>query len=313
MPQVSVVIPAFNAKHCIRTAIASALGQSFRDLEIIVVDDGSSDGSLEAVRAWFDGEPRVRVIDGRPNRGPAHARNLAIAAADSEWIALLDADDWYAADRVETLVRIGKESEADIVGDNQFLVSDRRAEPFGVLFPPSRHAVRQLSLREYLAHNLPGRGLGWGLVKPLIRRKFLLDHGIRYRTVRFGEDFIFYAQCLERGGRFILYREPLYYYRYIHEDRMTEADDVMDLLKGNEVVEELLRAYPEHAALLRRRRRLILLAARYERVRRPLKEGRFRAAASEIKKDVGILPFAAYRLARATGFRAIRRIDTAGW
>ncbi len=94
---------------------------------------------------------------------------------------------------------------------------------------------------------------------------------------------------------------------------MTEADDVMDLLKGNEVVEELLRAYPEHAALLRRRRRLILLAARYERVRRPLKEGRFRAAASEIKKDVGILPFAAYRLARATGFRAIRRIDTAGW
>ena len=313
MPQVSVVIPVFNAKHCLRTAIDSALGQSLRDLEVIVVDDGSTDGSLEAVRAWFDREPRVRVIDGGPNRGPAYARNLGIAAAQSDWIALLDADDWYAAERIETLVRFGNRLEADIIGDNQYLVTDRRTEPFGVLFTPSDRIAHVLSLGEYLAHNLPGRGLGWGLVKPLIRRQFLLRHGVRYAPVRFGEDFIFYAQCLERGCRFILYREPLYYYRYIHEDRTRAADDVMDLLKGNDVVENLLRGQPEYASLLRRRRRLILLAVRYERVKRPLKEGRFQAAAAEIKKDVGILPFAAYRLARATGFRAIKRIDTAGW
>ena len=91
-PKVSVVIPVFNGERFIGDAIRSALGQTFRDLEIIVVDDGSIDQTEKIVRQFFD---RV-TYHRQENRGAAAARNLGVMCASGEWIAFLDADDiWY--------------------------------------------------------------------------------------------------------------------------------------------------------------------------------------------------------------------------
>ena len=91
MPLVSVVIPAYNAAWCIRRAVDSVLAQDFRDFELIVVDDGSRDDTAVILAGYGD---VVRVIS-KPNGGLSSARNVGISAAKGEYVAFLDADDWW--------------------------------------------------------------------------------------------------------------------------------------------------------------------------------------------------------------------------
>lgn len=97
-PHVSVVIPVYNRARSIIAAVASAQAQTMRDLEIIVVDDGSTDGTQDAVAAIED--PRIRLIAHETNRGAAAARNTAIRASRGDFIAFLDSDDTWVAEKL---------------------------------------------------------------------------------------------------------------------------------------------------------------------------------------------------------------------
>jgi glycosyltransferase involved in cell wall biosynthesis len=99
MPSVSVVVPAYNAEPFLRTAVHSALQQSFGNLEVIVVDDGSSDGTRALAESLAVADPRVRVVT-IPNSGVAAARNVGIEEARGEWIAFLDADDVWEPEKL---------------------------------------------------------------------------------------------------------------------------------------------------------------------------------------------------------------------
>ena len=92
MPRVSVIIPMFNAVRTVEQAIESVRAQTFRDFEIVVVDDGSTDGGIEIVRRRHDGA--IKILE-QKNRGPSAARNLGIANSSGEYLAFLDADDWW--------------------------------------------------------------------------------------------------------------------------------------------------------------------------------------------------------------------------
>jgi glycosyltransferase involved in cell wall biosynthesis len=106
IPIVSVVIPSFNRGHCIKACIESVLTQSFQDFEVIVVDDASKDDTREQVASVADA--RVRYIAHETNQGGAAARNTGIRASHAEFIAFLDSDDRWVADKLQkqlTLLR----------------------------------------------------------------------------------------------------------------------------------------------------------------------------------------------------------------
>ena len=100
MSRVSIIIPMFNAMRTLEATVASALLQTHRNTEVIIVDDGSSDGSGQCADAFATRDPRVRVIH-IENSGVAAARNIGIAAATGEWIAPLDADDVWHPEKIE--------------------------------------------------------------------------------------------------------------------------------------------------------------------------------------------------------------------
>ena len=103
-PLVSVLLPVYNGAAFIGDTIESALRQTYRNIEVIVVDDGSTDGTVAAIEARAAGDSRVRVIR-QPNRGVAHARNRALAEARGEFVAPIDADDLWSPVKIEQQVR----------------------------------------------------------------------------------------------------------------------------------------------------------------------------------------------------------------
>lgn len=95
-PRVSVIIPAYNAAWCVRRAVDSVLAQDFHDYELIVVDDGSQDDTAAVLASYGDA---LRVMS-KANGGLSSARNMAIAAVRGEYVAFLDADDWWMPDKL---------------------------------------------------------------------------------------------------------------------------------------------------------------------------------------------------------------------
>jgi glycosyltransferase involved in cell wall biosynthesis len=207
---VSVVIPLYNSAATLRRAVASALGQSLRDIEVLIVDDGSRDASLSLAHQLAAEDPRVRVIALPENRGKPHAMNVAIAAAGGTWMAVLDADDWYAPERLETLVTAGEAYQVALTADNQ-LFYDAAADCFVRTAFPVDNGDRTLTKTAFIAGSDPYADFNYGLLKPVVRTDFIRRTGLLYReNARLSEDFLYLVEFFAAGGTGVLLAQPLY-------------------------------------------------------------------------------------------------------
>ncbi|MBV9829457.1 MAG: glycosyltransferase family 2 protein [Alphaproteobacteria bacterium] len=214
-PRVSVVIAAYNVEAEISAAIASALRQTETAIEIIIVDDCSSDATVSEVLRQAQCDSRVKLIRMPQNQGPGAARNAAIDVARGDWIAVLDADDEFEPRRLERLCAAGSEEGADIVSDN-ILLCEPGHPPVPLLNPDHWPAPRLMDAHEFVCGNRGARHQGrvvYGFMKPVFRRAFLARERLRFPPVYFAEDYIFYLRCLVAGARWLVVPEPLYRYR----------------------------------------------------------------------------------------------------
>jgi len=209
---VTVVIPIFNSASTLWRAAASALRQAAVPLEVLIVDDGSRDSSpAEAFRIGAL-DDRVRVIALPENRGKPHAMNLAIAEARGTWIAVLDADDWYAPDRVAVLLTAAERNGVELVADNQYFHDAGAGQVVRTAFPASRQGG-PMTRRDFIAGSDPFAEFNFGMLKPMIHAGFVRRTGLRYREkARLGEDFLYLVEFFAAGGSAFLVSRPLYYW-----------------------------------------------------------------------------------------------------
>lgn len=111
---ISVIIPVYNNENEIRRSIKSIQEQTYKDLEIIIINDGSSDNSREIIEELMLTDSRIKLIN-TPNQGQSQARNLGVSKASGDWILFLDADDYYQPYSIEYMVRLQKAFAADLV------------------------------------------------------------------------------------------------------------------------------------------------------------------------------------------------------
>jgi len=212
---VSVMMPAYNGERFIGEAIESLRAQTYREWELIVVNDGSTDGTARIARAFGDG--RITVID-QPNGGESVARNTALMHMRGEFVAFLDADDLYLPGHLETAVTVlGKDEQWDATYSDGFYcdesgrliqtLSSRRIPPAdGDIF---EHVVRSSAM------------LG-PPVCVVMRRAVIRDHDFQFDTgITIGPDWDFFVRFAEIG-RFKYLPEPTCIYR-LHGGNISTA------------------------------------------------------------------------------------------
>ena len=209
--KISVVTPCFNSEPFIGDAIRSVLAQTHNDLECIIVDDASVDGSKDVVSSLAESDPRVRPIFLEQNCGAAIARNRGIEAARGEWITFLDADDLYEPERLERLLELAKITNSVMVVDNQSV----RDFPDGPhLFAGFRflRGAKPIEITQELyfqqeayagAPLLSGHpSLPSGYMKAMIARSWIQDLGVRFNEkFRSGHDGFFYGELFAYRSR----------------------------------------------------------------------------------------------------------------
>lgn len=204
---VCVIIAAWNAMSTIERAINSALAQS-EVSEIIVIDDCSTDDTVNVAMAADDGSGRLRVLTQPANRGPAAARNRAIAESRAPILAILDSDDFFLPGRFSALLETPGWTA---IADNLVFIQESRSGSFAPETVRSFDAeVESISLADFINSNVTQRGQSrgeLGFAKPLLRRDFLEKHDLAYdESLRLGEDYALYARVIAAGGTFLKVR-----------------------------------------------------------------------------------------------------------
>jgi succinoglycan biosynthesis protein ExoO len=208
----SVIIPNYCAEATLLRAVHSVLTQSRRDIEVIVIDDASTDQSWEMIRDLLPRDERIRAVRHKANRGKPTAMNRGIALARGRWLAVLDADDWYHADRLAALIALGERHQADMVSDNQFLYDAPAARVVGTAWP-ERVAAWPLDFDDFLRGSNAYDTFNLGMLKPVIRLDFMHRVGLGYEVeARHGQDFFHLLQFYLSGGRAVVSDQPLYFY-----------------------------------------------------------------------------------------------------
>lgn len=262
-PDVSFVIAAYNAEETLRRAIDSALAQTGVSVEVIVVDDCSTDSTAEIAASYQDG--RVKSIRQAHNLGPGAARNTGIAAAAGDWIAVLDSDDSIHPNRLQRMLARAAATDADIVVDNLRVVPMEGGTPRRMFRPSHLKAVGELTLATFIQSNIIFRStFNYGYMKPIFARRFLLGHGLRFdEGLRIGEDYMLLASALACGGKCAV--EPhagyVYHLREGSISRVLETHHLDAMLASDAAFLQRFRL-EGHAATAQRQRMRSLKEAR---------------------------------------------------
>ncbi len=196
-PMVSVVMSVYNGtkNNYLNRSIPSILNQSFKDFEFIIVDDGSTDGSWDVLKAYAAKDKRIKLIKNDKNRGISYSRNRGNGAARGKYIMIMDQDDNNHVHRIlKQVAYLEEHPEVDLV-----------AVPRGW---SANHTWSEDLIKFSLFFN---NTIGHPNI--MVKRKFLIDHHIRYdESIKCSNDYDWLLQIRDNGGRFAYMKEPLFMY-----------------------------------------------------------------------------------------------------
>lgn len=215
-PIVSVFIPAYKTADTLEKAVNSALAQFENNpeaVEVIIVDDCSPDNTFELAQELARRDSRVKAFRLEKNSGAPAARNYAISHARGEWIAVLDADDWYEPGRLEALINNAIEAGVDMAVDNKYFF-DKMANQVSFTALVNKDDKRIIDLDTFLKNCNATCHFDYGMMKPVFKNEFMKKHNIEYYVPdTIGHDFVILFCYYAAGGKGVLTYKP--YYNYV--------------------------------------------------------------------------------------------------
>ncbi len=262
--KITVIMPVYNATKTVLYSVDAVLKQTHQDLEMLLVDDCSTDDSYKLCKEHFKDDERVRVIKQEKNQGPAAARNKGISLATGDYITFLDSDDGMRPDTLEKLAAAALKYDADVVHTVGNIIPVVSPTPDDVMSVPEERLLINVAdvdapgetrvltddIGERIDAFLAGKIKGnvWG---KLFKKSFLTDNGIEFASLKMSEDTIYSLECLLKAKKYVQIPECLILYRMFGDSlsrgKKTPAffAKILDAtLGGNEVIMEKLKDIP---------------------------------------------------------------------
>ena len=250
MPLVTLIIPIYNAEKYLHRCLDSVVKQEFPDMEVLLINDGSHDGSIEICREYEGKDLRFHVID-KENTGVSDTRNLGMRLAEGKYLQFMDSDDWLAEDAVDSMVSAAEQENCDLlIADFYRVNGEHYAE---------KHHIRRKNVmdRETFAMEMAKEpadfyyGVMWN---KLYRRKIIEQYGLACDTsMNWCEDFLFNLSYIRYAKRFLALQKPVYYYMK-RKGSLVSTDSVsvdavkvrLELLEKYKAFYQSMGLYEEH-------------------------------------------------------------------
>ena len=262
---ISVIMPCYNTEQYVEETLKSVLNQSFKDYEIICLNDGSTDGTLEILKRYQQSYPNIRVISSE-NHGVAYQRNTGVQCAQGKYIYYMDSDDLLKENCLETLYQYAEADNLDIVyfEADSFYETKEIEEAFPQ-FLTLYHRHKEYD-GIYDGRNLYIQMENAGDIKMSVglqftRRQFLLDNNIKFGMERYFEDNLYTVKVTLKAGKARCVRDNLYLRRVRANSTMTTSENKTRFESYLEVVRGLMQILEEE------KQDFVLQEAIYKRIR----------------------------------------------
>lgn len=204
MPKISIIVPVYNVEKYLPRCLDSIIGQTFKDWECLVIDDGSTDTSGAICDEYARKDKRIKVFR-KKNGGLTSARNHGLERADGEWIMHVDGDDWIELDSIERLLRTAESNDADmVIGDFNYRIGEKKI----VYLSSEWTSDKMASLNNYIS-------CVWTcLWAGIARRKIYVDRSLKSpREISYCEDFHLMVRLCWFADNVVNCHYPFYNYR----------------------------------------------------------------------------------------------------
>ncbi len=246
---VSVIIPAYNRGRYIRQTVESVLNQTYTNIELIVVDDGSTDGTRDILEGYGD---RITLLDheGRQNRGQSASINLGLDRIRGKYLAILDSDDYWEPNKIEIQAGyLQRYQEVGLVYGNGTAVSGKGEFMYNIYTPMHREESKPEKVLLDCYFSLPSNAL--------IRTSLLKKAGYFDETLRAGQDHDMAIRIAE-VARLAYIDKPLFHYRR-HDESISKSNKgaVSRWNNGFVILEKARKRYPYPPAVIRKRKAVL--------------------------------------------------------
>ena len=222
---VSIIIPIYNARKYLNECLNSVKTQSLSNIEIILINDGSSDSSKDIAKKFIKNDCRFKLVENTKTMGVSYSRNIGISIATGEYIAFLDADDFYISpDALGILYAEAKRTGSEIIGGSLYTVDYRskitNRNISGQYFTRSQKLT-------YTDYQFDG-----GFYRFIYSKSFLLNNKIKFPYLKRFQDPIFFVRALETVPFFVVIPDYIYAYRKNHKIYNWDRKSFMDHVSG---------------------------------------------------------------------------------
>jgi glycosyltransferase involved in cell wall biosynthesis len=202
-PQLSIIVPVYNAADTLKACVESVLTQPFEDFELIIIDDGSTDQSLSICQQFGQADSRITVRS-QTNAGPSESRNSGLKMAEGFYVTFLDSDDTVAPAFYPSAMTYISNHACDLlaVGIDRFISERNRINVHAGPIAPE--ILNQLILETNF--------IGLSACNKVFRREIITAYHIAFRDVRFAEDLVFVGEFLQHTQTTAIDPQPLYHY-----------------------------------------------------------------------------------------------------
>ena len=221
-PKISIIIPVYNSEEFLEQCLNSAINQTLQDIEIVVINDASTDSSLQMIKEFQTKDKRIKLIDFKENKGNGYGRNEGVKTAKGKFILFLDSDDWLENTVAELTYKKAVESDYKIVvfGYTQHITFLKNEKKNKELYLPSVEDENTDFFYYFMMHRKGMYSMPWIY---LFSRALLIENKIEFSVGIYFEDIIFVTKALNNIQKIGVINDiPLYNYR-IRKNSITQS------------------------------------------------------------------------------------------